>query len=69
MRSFDVAHWFRLMPTPSSFPPVRANAIVVVVVVIVDVAGGGDAKKDTTHGLVIYLLSLVLQAIAMYFTS
>ena len=46
MRSFDVAYRFRLLPTPSNIPPVRANAvIVVVVVVIVDIAGRRDAKK------------------------
>ena len=51
VRSFDVVHGFRLMPTLSSFPPERANAVVIVVVVVVDVAGGRDAKKDTTHSL------------------
>ena len=69
MRSFDVAHRFRLMPTLSSFPPERADAVVVVVVVVVDVAGRRDAKKDATHNLRIYCRSLVLQAMAIYFTS
>ena len=46
MRSFDVVHRFRLMPTLSSDPPERANAVVVVVVVVVvDVAGRRDARK------------------------
>ena len=45
MRSFDVVHWFRLLPTPSSFPPERADAVIVVVVVIVDVAGRRNAKE------------------------
>ncbi len=51
MRSFDVVHWFRLLPTSSSCSSERADAVVVVVVVVVDVAGRRDAKKDTTHGL------------------
>lgn len=51
MRSFDVAYGFRLMPTLSNIPPIRADAVVVVVVVVVDVAGRRDAKKKTTHGL------------------
>ena len=46
MRSFDVVHGFRLLPTLSSDPPERANAVVVVtVVVVVDVAGRRNAKK------------------------
>jgi len=69
VRSFDVAHGFRLMPTLSSFPPERADAVVVVVVVIVDVAGRRNAKKNTTHSLSIYCRSFVLHAMAMYFTS
>lgn len=46
MHSFDVVHGFRLLPTLSSFPPERANAVVVVVVVVVvDVAGRRNAKE------------------------
>ena len=33
------------MPTLSSIPPERANAVIVVVVVIVDVAGRRNAKE------------------------
>ena len=71
MRSFDVVHRFRLKPTLSSFPPERADAVVVVVVVIVDVASRRNAKENTTHSLYesYFFRSLVLQAIAMYFTS
>lgn len=70
MRSFDVAYGFRLMPTLSNIPPVRADAVVVVVVVVVvDVARRRNAKKDTTHGLRGYCRSFVLQAMDMYFTS
>ena len=57
------------MPTLSSVPPERAHAVVVVVVVVVDVAGRRDAKKNTTHSLIIYCRSLVRQAMAIYFTS
>ncbi len=58
------------MPTLSSFPPIRTNAIViVVVVVIVDITRGRNAKKNTTHSLYSYFLSLVLQAIDILFTS
>ena len=57
------------MPTLSSFPPERADAVVVVVVVVVDVAGRRHAKKNTTHGLFIYFRSLVLQAMDIYLTS
>ena len=62
---------FGLLPTLSDYPPIRANAVVVVVtVVVVDVAGRRNAKRKiqrTTY--VVYLLSLVLQAKAMCFTS
>ena len=51
VRSFDVVHRFRLMPTLSSFPPERAHTVVVVVVVIVDVASRRNAKENTTHSL------------------
>ena len=69
MRSFDVAHGVRLLPTMSSIPPERAHAVVVVVVVVVvQVARRRDAKKDTTHSLN-YCRSLVLQAMDMYLTS
>ena len=59
------------MPTLSSFPPERADAVVVVVVVVVDVASRRNAKENTTHSLCesYFFLSLVLHAIAMYFTS
>lgn len=69
MRSFDVVRRFRLVPTLSGVPSERANAVVVVVVVVVvDVATRRNAK-NTTHGLLIHCRSLVLQAMAMYFTS
>ena len=45
MHSFDVAYWFRLLPTPSNIPPVRANAVIVVVIVVVDVTVRRNAKK------------------------
>ena len=69
MRSFDVAYRFRLLPTLSNIPPIRADAVVVVVVVIVDVAGRRDAKKNTTHGPGIHCRSFDLQAMDIYFTS
>lgn len=70
MRSFDVAYRFRLLPTLSNIPSIRAHAVaVVVVVVVVDVAGRRDAKKNTTHSLKHHCRSLFLHAIDMYFTS
>lgn len=70
MGSFDVMHWFRLLPTSSSCSSERAHAaVVVVVVVVVDVARRRNAKKDPTHGLWGYCRSLVLQAMDIYFTS
>ena len=69
MRSFDVAYRFRLMPTLSNIPPVRAHAVVVVVVVVVDVARRRNAKKDATHGLSTHCRSFVRHAMDIYFTS
>lgn len=65
-----MAYCFRLLPTLSDIPPIRANAvIVVVVIVVVDIAIRRNAKKDTTRNLYSYLFSFVLQAIDIYFTS
>ena len=70
MRSFDVAYGFRLLPTLSNIPPVRANAVIVVVIVVVDITVGRNAKKNATHNLYISIAALFfLQAIAIYFTS
>ena len=57
------------MPTLSSLPPIRANAVIVVVIVVVNVTRRRNAKKNTTHNLNSYLLSLVLHAIDILFTS
>jgi hypothetical protein len=58
------------MPTLSSFPPIRANAVVVVVVVVVDITVRRDAKeKYNTQPIYFYCISFVLHAIAIYFTS
>ena len=65
MRSFDVGCCFRLMPTLSDIPPIRANAVVViVVVVVVDITARRDAKKNTTHDpIFIWFLFFSMQAI------
>ena len=57
------------MPTLSSFPPIRANAVIVVVIVVVNVTRRRNAKKNTTHNLNYYFFSLVLHAIDILLTS
>ena len=58
------------MPTLSSSPAKRANAVVVVtVVVIVDVASRRNARKIQRATYVPHLLSLVLQANDIYLIS
>ena len=57
MRSFDVAYRFRLLPTPSNIPPIRAHAVVVVaVIVVVDVAGRRNAKRYNAQPIFLFAL-------------